>query len=44
MIRDKVQFIKQLNGQFGGTNVNNLISLQIDEHKVKNDIKGASNP
>jgi len=35
MIQDKKQFIKQLNGQFGGANVNDLISMQIDEFKVK---------
>lgn len=35
MIKDKKQFIKQLNGQFGGANVNDLISMQIDEFKVK---------
>lgn len=35
MIQDKKQFIKQLNGQFGGANVNELISMQIDEFKVK---------
>jgi len=35
MIQDRKQFIKQLNGQFGGANVNELISMQIDEYKVK---------
>lgn len=35
MIQDKKQFIKQLNGQFGGANVNELISMQIDEFKVR---------
>jgi len=35
MITDRKQFIKQLNGQFGGANVNDLISMQLDEFKVK---------
>ena len=34
IIQDKKMFIKQLNGQFGGANVNDLISMQIDEFKV----------
>ena len=37
MVRDRKQFIKQLNGQFGGMNVNELISMQLDEFKVKNE-------
>jgi len=35
MITDRKQFIKQLNGQFGGANVNDLISMQLDEFKVR---------
>jgi len=36
MITDRKQFIQQLNGQFGGANVNDLISMQIDEFKIRN--------
>lgn len=39
IIKDKKLFKKQLHGQFGGVNVvNDLISMQIDEFKVKNNI------
>ena len=31
MIHDRRLFIQQLNSQFGGVNVNDLISMQIDE-------------
>ena len=36
MVKDRKQFINQLNSQFGGADVNDLISLQIDEFKVNN--------
>lgn len=35
MIEDKLSFICQLNDQFGGANINDLISMQIDEFKHK---------
>ena len=38
MIRDRKHFIQQLNGQFGGAKVNELISMQIDEFKVRPDM------